>query len=76
MPTTTAAETLRDEILEILDDVYFRVFEGPDMSDEQVRLLSMLSADDLKRIVDWAEEYAENVRDFARLAQRALNAKG
>ena len=73
--TTTAAEKLRDEILEILDDVYFRVFDGPDMSDEQVELLALLPADDLKVIAAWAEEYAANVRDYATLARNALEAK-
>jgi hypothetical protein len=73
--TTAAAEKLRDEILEILDDVYFRVFDGPDMSDEQVELLALLPADDLKVIAAWAEEYAANVRDYATLARNALEAK-
>lgn len=73
--TTAAAEKLRDEILEILDDVYFRVFDGPDMSDEQVELLALLSADDLKVIEAQAEEYAANVRDYATLARKALEAK-
>lgn len=73
--TTAAAEKLRDEILEILDDVYFRVFDGPDMSDEQVELLVLLPADDLKVIAAWAEEYAANVRDYATLARNALEAK-
>ena len=73
--TTAAAEKLRDEILEILDDVYFRVFDGPDMSDEQVVLLALLPADDLKVIAAWAEEYAANVRDYATLARNALEAK-
>jgi len=73
--TTAAAEKLRDEILEILDDVYFRVFDGPDMSDEQVELLALLPADDLKVISAWAEEYAANVRDYATLARNALEAK-
>ena len=76
MPMTTAdAEKLRDEILEILDDVYFRVFDGPDMSDEQVDLLALLPADDLKAISTQAEEYAANVRDYATLARNALEAK-
>jgi hypothetical protein len=73
--TTAAAEKLRDEILEILDDVYFRVFYGPDMSDEQVELLALLPTDDLKVIAAWAEEYAANVRDYATLARNALEAK-
>jgi hypothetical protein len=73
--TTAAAEKLRDEILEILDDVYFRVFDGPDMSNEQVELLALLPADDLKVIAAWAEEYAANVRDYATLARNALKAK-
>jgi len=73
--TTAAAEKLRDEILEILDDVYFRVFDGPDMSDEQVELLALLPADDLKLIAAQAEEYAANVRDYATLARNALEAK-
>jgi len=75
MTTIAAAEQLRDEILQILDDVYFRVFDGPDMSDEQVELLALLPTGDLKLIASWAEEYAENVRDFARLAREALEAK-
>jgi hypothetical protein len=73
--TTAAAEKLRDEILEILDDVYFRVFDGPDMSDEQVELLALLSADDLEVIAALAEEYAANVRDYATLARNAMEAK-
>jgi hypothetical protein len=75
MSITTAAEKLRDEILEVLDDVYFRVFYGPDMSDEQVELLALLSADDLEVIAAQAEEYAANVRDYATLARNALEAK-
>jgi len=75
MSMTTVAEKLRDEILEILDDVYFRVFDGPDMSDEQVELLALLPADDLKLIAAQAEEYAANVRDYATLARNALEAK-
>ena len=75
MSITTVAEKLRDEILEILDDVYFRVFDGPDMSDAQVELLALLPADDLKLIAAQAEEYATNVRDYARLARQALEAK-
>ena len=73
--TTAAAEKLRDEILEILDDVYFRVFDGPDMSDDQVELLALLPADDLKAIAAQAEEYAANVRDYGTLARNALEAK-
>ena len=73
--TTAAAEKLRDEILEILDDVYFRVFDGPDMSDDQVELLALLPADDLKAIAAQAEEYAANVRDYATLARNTLEAK-
>lgn len=73
--TTAAAEKLRDEILEILDDVYFRMFEGPDMSDEQVELLALLPTDDLKVIAAQAEEYAASVRDYATLARNALKAK-
>jgi len=73
--TTADAEKLRDEILEILDDVYFRVFDGPDMSDEQVDLLALLPADDLKAIAAQAEEYAANVRDYATLARNALEAQ-
>jgi len=73
--TTAAAKKLRDEIVEILDDVYSRVFDGPDMSDEQVELLALLPADDLKLIAAQAEEYAANVRDYATLARNALEAK-
>jgi methyl coenzyme M reductase subunit C-like uncharacterized protein (methanogenesis marker protein 7) len=73
---TTAADKLRHEILQTLDDVCGIVFDGPDMSDEQVELLAMLPADELQLIAAWAEEYAENVRDYALLARRALKAKG
>ena len=78
MATTaaTAADKLRHEILQTLDDVGGIVFDGPDMSDEQVELLAMLPADELQLIAAWAEEYAENVRDYALLARRALKAKG
>lgn len=55
--------------------MYFRVFDGPDMSDEQVELLALLPADDLKLIAAQAEEYAANVRDYATLARNALEAK-
>ncbi len=75
MSITTAAEKLRDEIFEVLDDVYFRVFYGPDMSDEQVELLALLSADDLEVIAAQAEEYAATVREYATLARHALEAK-
>jgi hypothetical protein len=70
-----AAENLRYEILQTLDDVYGIVFDGPDMSDEQVELLELLPADELELIAAWADEYAENVRDYALLARMALQAK-
>ncbi len=73
--TTAAAEKLRDEMLQTLDDVYFLVFDGPDMSNEQIDLLALLPVDDLEQIASWAEEYAENVRDYAKLARQALEAK-
>jgi len=63
---------VRDEILETLDNVYGIVMDGPDMSDEQVELLAALPEDDLLEIASLAEEYAENVRDYARLAHKAL----
>jgi len=63
---------VRDEILEKLDDVYGIIMDGPDMSDEQVELLAALPEDDLLEIASLAEEYAENVRDYARLAHKAL----
>ena len=75
MPTAAAAETLRDEILQKLDDVYGIVFDGPNTSGEQVELLAVLPADDLKVIAAWAEEYAANVRDYATLARNAQEAK-
>lgn len=77
MATTAAAaaEKLRYEILQTLDDVYGIVFDGPDMSDEQVELLELLPADELELIAAWADEYAENVRDYALLARMALQAK-
>jgi hypothetical protein len=70
-----AAEKLRYEILQTLDDVYGIVFDGPDMSDEQVELLELLPADELELIAAWADEYAENVRDYALLARMALQGK-
>jgi hypothetical protein len=70
-----AAEKLRYEILQRLDDVYGIVFDGPDMSDDQVELLELLPADELELIAAWADEYAENVRDYALLARMALKAK-
>jgi len=70
-----AAEKLRYEILQTLDDVFGIVFDGPDLSDEQIELLALLPADELKLIAAWADEYAENVRDYASLARRALQAK-
>ena len=77
MATTAAAaaEKLHYEILQTLDDVYGIVFDGPDMSDEQVELLELLPADELELIAAWADEYAENVRDYALLARLALQAK-
>jgi hypothetical protein len=70
-----AAEKLRDEILQKLDDVCGAVYDSPDLSDEQIELLKLLPADELELIAAWAEEYAENVRDYALLARRALQAK-
>jgi hypothetical protein len=73
--TTTAAEELRNEILQTLDDVFGIVFDGPDLSDEQIELLALLPADELELIAAWANEYAENVRDYAVLARKALQSK-
>jgi hypothetical protein len=70
-----AAEKLCHEILQKLDDVYGIVFDGPDMSEEQVELLGLLPADELELIAAWADEYAENVRDYALLARITLQAK-
>ncbi len=77
MATTAAAaaEKLRYEMLQKLDDVYGIVFDGPDMSDEQVELLELVPADELELIAAWADEYAENVRDYALLARMALQSK-
>lgn len=72
---TTTAEELLDDAMAKLDDVFGIVFDGPDMSQEQVRLLALLPEDDLEAIVGYAEECAENVRDYARLAREALRAK-
>ncbi len=72
---TTTAEELLDDAMAKLDDVFGIVFDGPDMSQEQVTLLALLPEDDLEAIVGYAEECAENVRDFARLAREALRAK-
>lgn len=66
------ARMVREEILETLDNVYGLVMDGPDMSDERVELLAALPEDDLLGIASLAEEYAENVRDYARLAREAL----
>jgi len=66
------ALVVRDEILETLDNVYGLVMDGPDMSDERVELLAALPEDDLLEIASQAEEFAENVRDYARLAHKAL----
>ncbi len=70
-----AAEKYRDEILQTLDEVYGVVFDGPDISDEEVELLKLLAADDLELIASLADEYAENVRAYALLSQEALQAK-
>jgi hypothetical protein len=71
----TAAEEYRDEILQKLDDVCGIVYGGPDMSDEQIELLALLPVDDLEVIAVWAEEYAENVLNYATLARKAMEAK-
>ncbi len=63
---------IRDEILEKLDNVYGIIVDGPDMSDERVELLAALPEDDLLEIASQAEEYSQNLRDFARLAHKAL----
>lgn len=63
---------IRDEILEKLDDVYGIIVDGPDMSDNRVELLAALPEDDLVEIASQAEEYSQNLRDFARLAHKAL----
>ena len=73
--TIAAAEKLQDEILQKLDDVYGIVFDGPEMSDEQVELLALLPVADLEVIAAWAEEYTANVGDYATLARSALEAK-
>lgn len=69
------ALVVRDEILETLDDVYGLVMDGPDMSDERVELLAALPEGDLLEIASQAEEFAESVRDYARLAHKALREK-
>lgn len=63
---------IRDEILEKLDDVYGIIMGGPDMSDNRVELLAVLPEDDLVEIASQAEEYSQNLRDYARLAHKAL----
>jgi len=45
------------------------------MSDEQIELLALLPVDDLEVIAVWAEEYAENVLNYATLARKAMEAK-
>lgn len=69
------AKACRDEILEKLDDVYGVVLDGPEMSHRKAHLLSLLPEENLEQIVSYAEEYAENVRDYAKLARNAIRAK-
>jgi hypothetical protein len=61
--------------MEKLDDICRVACDGVAWSCEDVELLSLLPTDDLEQIVSRAEEYAENVRDYATFAQESLEAK-
>lgn len=73
--TNTAAEELRDEILDVLGDVWGIVGDGPDLSARECKLLSRIDVEDLERIAGLAEECAANVRAYATLAREVLSDK-
>ena len=66
---------LLEEILTKLDDVYGVVLDGPEFNTRDIALLSLLPEEDLQQAVNFAEEYAANVADYAYLAREALSVK-
>ena len=71
----TSGRELLEEILTKLDDVYGVVLDGPEFNTRDIALLSLLPEEDLQQAVNFAEEYAANVADYAYLAREALSVK-
>jgi len=74
-PDIATAEGLLCQIMEKLDDICRVACDGVAWSYEDVELLSLLRKEALEQVVSRAEEYAENVRDYATFAQESLEAK-
>lgn len=70
------AQELHQELLGLLDDVAGVVLDGPLLNNEEVNLLAHLPREDLEQIVDFAEEYAGYVLEYAHLARQAIKAQG
>ncbi len=70
------AQELHQEFLGLLDDVAGVVLGGPQLSDDEVNLLAQLPREDLEQIVEFAEEYAGDLLEYANLAQQAIEAQG
>jgi methyl coenzyme M reductase subunit C-like uncharacterized protein (methanogenesis marker protein 7) len=70
------AEGFHQELLEKLDVVAGVMFDGPLLNNEEVNLLAHLPREDLEQIVDFAEEYAGYVLEYAHLARQAIKAQG
>jgi hypothetical protein len=71
-PDITTAKSFLCQIMKNLDDICRVACDGVAWSYEDVELLSLLRKEALEQVVSRAEAYAENVRDYATLAQEAL----
>lgn len=70
------AQELHQELLGLLDDVAGVVLGGPLLNNEEMNLLAQLPREDLEQIVEFAEEYAGDLLEYANLAQQAIEAQG
>ncbi len=70
------AQELYQELLGFLDDVADAVLDGPQLNNEEVNLLAQLPREDLEQIVDFAEQSADDLLEYANLAQQAIEAQG
>ena len=70
------AQELHQELLGLLDDVAGVLLGGPLLNNEEINLLAQLPREDLEQIVDFAEQYAGEVLEYAHLARQAIKAQG
>ena len=70
------AQELYQELLGLLDDVAGVVLDGPLLNNDEVNLLAQLPREDLEQIVDFAEQSADDLLEYANLAQQAIKAQG